>query len=62
MGGRSVAARFGSKTLSWQPPDMCGIAGTFNFTPTQPIDPERLAAMTAVTAHRGPKADGLGST
>ena len=45
--------------LSWQPPDMCGIAGTFNFTPTQPIDRERLVAMTAVIAHRGPDADGF---
>ena len=38
--------------LSWQPPDMCGIAGTFNFTPTQPIDRERLVTMTDVIAHR----------
>jgi asparagine synthase (glutamine-hydrolysing) len=38
---------------------MCGIAGTFNFTPTQPIDRERLVAMTAVIAHRGPDADGF---
>jgi asparagine synthase (glutamine-hydrolysing) len=38
---------------------MCGIAGKFNFDPARPIDPERLAAMTAVIAHRGPDADGF---
>ena len=38
---------------------MCGIAGRFNFTPTQPIDRERLVAMTDVIAHRGPDADGF---
>jgi len=38
---------------------MCGIAGKFNFDPTRPIDRERLAAMTAVIAHRGPDANGF---
>jgi asparagine synthase (glutamine-hydrolysing) len=38
---------------------MCGIAGKYNFDPEQPIDRERLAAMTAVIAHRGPDADGF---
>ncbi len=38
---------------------MCGIAGKLNFDATQPVDPARLAAMTAVIAHRGPDADGF---
>jgi asparagine synthase (glutamine-hydrolysing) len=38
---------------------MCGIAGKFNFDPDRPIDRERLAAMTAVIAHRGPDSDGF---
>jgi asparagine synthase (glutamine-hydrolysing) len=38
---------------------MCGIAGRFNFDPARPIDRERLTAMTAVVAHRGPDADGF---
>jgi asparagine synthase (glutamine-hydrolysing) len=38
---------------------MCGIAGRFNFAPTQPVDPRSLAAMTATLAHRGPDADGF---
>jgi len=37
---------------------MCGIAGRFNFSPTQPIDRGRLRAMTTALAHRGPDADG----
>ena len=37
---------------------MCGIAGKFNFTPAQPVDPRLLAAMTATLVHRGPDADG----
>src|SRR2546422_1042093 len=38
---------------------MCGIAGKFNFDPTNPIDRERLVAMTTAVAHRGPDADGF---
>jgi asparagine synthase (glutamine-hydrolysing) len=38
---------------------MCGIAGKFNFDQARPIDRERLTAMTAVIAHRGPDADGF---
>src|SRR5438132_1642495 len=38
---------------------MCGIAGKFNFDAANPIDRERLTAMTAVLAHRGPDADGF---
>lgn len=38
---------------------MCGIAGKFCFDPNRPIAVERLHAMTAVIAHRGPDADGF---
>src|SRR3954447_16274582 len=38
---------------------MCGIAGKFNFNPQQPVGRERLAAMTAVIAHRGPDSNGF---
>jgi asparagine synthase (glutamine-hydrolysing) len=38
---------------------MCGIAGRLNFDPAQPIDRDRLTAMTAAVAHRGPDADGF---
>jgi asparagine synthase (glutamine-hydrolysing) len=38
---------------------MCGIAGTFNFDPADPIDRDRLAAMTTVITHRGPDSDGF---
>ena len=38
---------------------MCGIAGKFNFDPSNPIDRERLTAMTTVVAHRGPDSDGF---
>jgi len=38
---------------------MCGIAGKFNFDAANPIDRERLGAMTAVLAHRGLDADGF---
>jgi asparagine synthase (glutamine-hydrolysing) len=37
---------------------MCGIAGRFNFNRSQPVDRERLRAMTTALAHRGPDADG----
>src|SRR3954468_603959 len=37
---------------------MCGIAGRFNFNASQPVDRERLRAMTTALAHRGPDADG----
>src|SRR4029453_9201311 len=38
---------------------MCGIAGKFNFDPGNPIDRNRLVAMTSVISHRGPDADGF---
>ena len=38
---------------------MCGIAGKFNFDPANPIDRDRLMAMTSAVAHRGPDADGF---
>jgi asparagine synthase (glutamine-hydrolysing) len=38
---------------------MCGIAGKFTFDPHRPIDSDRLHAMTAALAHRGPDADGF---
>src|SRR5690242_7977110 len=44
---------------NWQPPDMCGIAGKFNFDAERPIDRECLTAMTSVIAHRGPDSDGF---
>src|ERR1051325_4402204 len=37
---------------------MCGIAGRFNFSASQPVDRPRLHAMTTALAHRGPDADG----
>jgi asparagine synthetase B (glutamine-hydrolysing) len=44
---------------SWSRPDMCGIAGRFNFDPTLAIDRQTLGAMTSAIAHRGPDADGF---
>src|SRR5205823_7642023 len=44
--------------LNRQFSDMCGIAGKFNFDATQPIDQERLAAMTTAVTHRGPDSAG----
>jgi asparagine synthase (glutamine-hydrolysing) len=38
---------------------MCGIAGKFNFDATNPIDRDRLTAMTCAIAHRGPDAAGF---
>jgi asparagine synthase (glutamine-hydrolysing) len=38
---------------------MCGIAGRFNFDRGQNVDPEQLAAMTTILAHRGPDGDGF---
>src|SRR3954464_10898954 len=38
---------------------MCGIAGKFNFDPSNPIDREQLSAMTTAVAHRGPDSDGF---
>ncbi|NBC32106.1 MAG: amidotransferase 1, exosortase A system-associated [Alphaproteobacteria bacterium] len=38
---------------------MCGLAGIMDLRGQRPIDPERLAAMSARIAHRGP--DGSGS-
>ena len=38
---------------------MCGIAGKFNYDPTNVVDRGRLAAMTSVIAHRGPDSDGF---
>ena len=33
---------------------MCGIAGTIDLTGTREFSPQRLVAMTAAIAHRGP--------
>ncbi|HEY2150034.1 MAG TPA: asparagine synthase (glutamine-hydrolyzing) [Vicinamibacterales bacterium] len=38
---------------------MCGIAGQFNFDPAQPVDRERVEAMTSIVMHRGPDAGGI---
>jgi asparagine synthase (glutamine-hydrolysing) len=38
---------------------MCGIAGKYNFSAAQPIDPGQLTLMTTALAHRGPDADGF---
>ena len=38
---------------------MCGISGKFNFDPANPIDRDRLTAMTSAVAHRGPDSDGF---
>lgn len=37
---------------------MCGITGRFNYDPRQPVDRDRLVAMTDAVAHRGPDAAG----
>ena len=37
---------------------MCGIAGRFNYSAADPVDPQVLASMTDVIAHRGPDAAG----
>ncbi len=37
---------------------MCGIAGRFNYNALDPVDPDVLAAMGDVIAHRGPDAAG----
>src|SRR5262249_14491770 len=56
----SPAAASSPRTnLNGRRPDMCGIAGKFNFDPLNPIDRGQLAAMTTVIAHRGPDADGF---
>jgi len=38
---------------------MCGIAGIFHLETAKPVDPARIAAMTATLAHRGPDGDGV---
>jgi asparagine synthase (glutamine-hydrolysing) len=38
---------------------MCGIAGKFQFNPSEQVDPRCLTAMTSAVAHRGPDADGF---
>jgi asparagine synthase (glutamine-hydrolysing) len=38
---------------------MCGIAGKFNFDEANPIDRDRLTAMTSAITHRGPDAAGF---
>lgn len=38
---------------------MCGIAGLYYPATPKPIDPQRIAAMTAVQAHRGPDGQGV---
>ncbi len=37
---------------------MCGIAGTVHFDAREPVDRERLVAMTSALVHRGPDAAG----
>src|SRR5688500_13979410 len=46
------------RSPSWSPPDMCGIAGRFNFDPALAVDRETLTAMTSSIAHRGPDGEG----
>src|SRR5439155_22310651 len=53
------AASSAPATFNWRRPDMCGIAGKFNFDPARPVDRARLTAMTSVVAHRGPDSDGF---
>ena len=38
---------------------MCGIAGIFHVDVPKPVDPERVAAMADVLAHRGPDGSGV---
>ena len=38
---------------------MCGIAGIFHPGTPKPVDPQRIAQMIAVLAHRGPDGDGI---
>lgn len=38
---------------------MCGIAGILDLRARRPVDPARLARMTAALAHRGPDGDGF---
>ncbi|HVI98536.1 MAG TPA: XrtA/PEP-CTERM system amidotransferase [Sphingomonas sp.] len=38
---------------------MCGIAGLFYPATPKPVDPQRIAAMTDVLAHRGPDGSGV---
>ena len=38
---------------------MCGIGGKLYFDPTRPVEPELLARMNAVLAHRGPDDAGI---
>ena len=38
---------------------MCGIAGIFHPGTPKPVDPQRVAAMLAPQAHRGPDGDGV---
>ena len=38
---------------------MCGIAGIFHTEGLKPVDPDRVARMCAVAAHRGPDGQGV---
>ncbi|WP_416366031.1 asparagine synthetase B family protein [Sphingomonas aerolata] len=38
---------------------MCGIAGIFHPSTPTPVDPNRIQAMIAALAHRGPDGDGI---
>ena len=38
---------------------MCGIAGIFHPGTPKPVDPNRIQAMIAALAHRGPDGDGI---
>jgi len=38
---------------------MCGIAGIFHPGTPKPVEPNRILAMIAAQAHRGPDGDGI---
>ena len=38
---------------------MCGITGIFHTEGLKPVDPDRVARMCAVAAHRGPDGQGV---
>src|SRR5687768_2024573 len=40
-------------------PEMCGIAGRFNYRSGAPIDPRVVRSMCDLLAHRGPDGDGV---
>lgn len=48
----------GSKLKPVSPPNMCGIAGQFNFTTDEPVDRDTVVRMTRSIIHRGPDDEG----